>query len=38
MEHRITAPAAGTVKSLRVAEGEQVANGAALVLIETLKA
>ena len=34
MEHRITAPAAGVVKALKVAAGEQVANGALLVVFE----
>jgi biotin carboxyl carrier protein len=34
MEHRIDAPWAGTVKTLNVAEGDQVANGAMLVVLE----
>lgn len=34
MEHRITAPAAGVIKALAVAVGEQVANGALLVTFE----
>ena len=34
MEHRIDAPWAGTIKSLNVAEGDQVANGAMLVVLE----
>jgi 3-methylcrotonyl-CoA carboxylase alpha subunit len=37
MEHRITAPAAGTVKGLKVSEGDQVANGALLVVFEEAK-
>ena len=34
MEHRLTAPGAGTVRTVAVAEGEQVAEGAPLVEIE----
>jgi biotin carboxyl carrier protein len=37
MEHRITAPADGLVKAIRVAEGDQVANGAVLVMLEEKK-
>jgi biotin carboxyl carrier protein len=37
MEHRITAPAAGVVKAVKVSEGEQVANGAVLVMLEDSK-
>jgi biotin carboxyl carrier protein len=37
MEHRITAPSDGAVKALKVAEGEQVANGAVLVMLEEKK-
>ena len=36
MEHTITAPAAGTVKSFCYAAGEQVSDGAALVEFETV--
>jgi propionyl-CoA carboxylase alpha chain len=35
MEHRITAPADGIVTRLHVAAGDQVANGALLVVLET---
>jgi biotin carboxyl carrier protein len=34
MEHRIDAPWAGTVKALNVGVGDQVANGAMLVVME----
>ena len=34
MEHELTAPAAGTLSELRVAEGDQVEAGAALAVIE----
>ena len=34
MEHTITAPSAGTVKSFRYAVGDQVADGAELVEFE----
>ena len=34
MEHRITAPAAATVRALHVAEGDQVSEGAMLVELE----
>ena len=34
MEHRVTAPEAGTVCEFRVAEGEQVGNGELLVVID----
>ena len=34
MEHRMTAPSAGKVTALRVAAGDQVANGALLVTLE----
>jgi propionyl-CoA carboxylase alpha chain len=37
MAHRITAPAAGVVKAVKVSEGEQVANGAVLVMLEDSK-
>jgi propionyl-CoA carboxylase alpha chain len=34
MEHELTAPAAGIVTELRVAEGDQVESGMALAVIE----
>jgi biotin carboxyl carrier protein len=34
MEHRITAPVDGIVQAIRVAEGEQVANGALLAVLD----
>ncbi|MET7466921.1 acetyl-CoA carboxylase biotin carboxyl carrier protein subunit [Nonomuraea sp. NPDC005501] len=34
MEHRITAPATGTVSALRVAKGDQVEAGAVLAIID----
>ena len=34
MEHRITAPAPGVVNHVRVRPGEQVANGALLIVLE----
>jgi propionyl-CoA carboxylase alpha chain len=37
MEHRITAPADGTVRELAVREGEQVGNGALLVMLDERK-
>ncbi|MFN5510282.1 MAG: biotin/lipoyl-containing protein, partial [Burkholderiales bacterium] len=37
MEHRITAPTDGTVKSVNVGENEQVANGAMLVMLDEKK-
>jgi propionyl-CoA carboxylase alpha chain len=33
MEHRITAPVAGTVTELKVQQGDQVANGELLVVL-----
>jgi len=36
MEHRITAPVAGRVTKLLVAEGDQVANGEMLIVLEEL--
>jgi 3-methylcrotonyl-CoA carboxylase alpha subunit len=33
MEHRITAPVAGTVTELRVGEDDQVANGELMVVL-----
>ena len=33
MEHRITAPKAGSVSELRVAKGDQVNNGEVLVVL-----
>ena len=38
MEHRITAPVDGTVKALKVAVGEQVANGATMLVLEPAEA
>jgi biotin carboxyl carrier protein len=35
MEHELTAPAAGVVTELRVAEGDQVESGMALAVIES---
>jgi biotin carboxyl carrier protein len=37
MEHRITAPTAGRIDSVRVTEGEQVANGALLIQLDEHK-
>jgi len=34
MEHRITAPVAGTIKQMRVSVGDQVDNGELLVVLE----
>jgi biotin carboxyl carrier protein len=34
MEHPVTAPAAGIIKALKVTEGDQVANGALLVILQ----
>ena len=36
MEHRLVAPAAGTVRAVHVAEGDQVSEGAALVEIDVV--
>ena len=35
MEHELTAPSAGTVAELRVAEGDQVDAGAPLAVIDS---
>jgi propionyl-CoA carboxylase alpha chain len=34
MEHRLTAPADGVVREVRVSTGEQVANGAVLIVLD----
>jgi propionyl-CoA carboxylase alpha chain len=34
MEHRITAPVAGTVTALHASAGDQVANGALLIMLD----
>ena len=37
MEHRITAPASGMVKQMRVSVGDQVNNGELLVVLEEVE-
>jgi 3-methylcrotonyl-CoA carboxylase alpha subunit len=37
MEHTLTAPAAGIVSDIRVNVGSQVADGAVVMVIETVK-